>query len=344
MKQIDEITEQETAALLILRRTGMNVVDVAMIARDALLWARGRGNKLQRVQQCLIAGNRVLQEEEKSVSLKTAIRAALEARQHLRPRTLRDFRYLLNRLLKYNPGAERRIVSSLTPQQCGAMIELAFVTPRQRYKARLILSSVFRTAMHCGWCRTNPLKYFQAPRLKEQTIPILTPHEIRALIKHARDYRNGVCLPALGLMLYAGIRPAEVLRMRWGQIHLSDRVIVLRPQHSKTGGSRCVCIHAPLLQILRESPSHLPEEKICPGNWRLHWAEVRRKAGWQVPEHPWIQDILRHTYASYHLCYFRNVESLQIEMGHRSSDLLRTRYLNTSGVRDAEAFWRALPE
>lgn len=343
MNMPNERTEQEVSALTILRQTGMDIVDVAMIARDALLWTKGRGNRLKRVQKCLMLGSRMLQEEERSVTLKTAISRALEEREELRPRSKRDFRYLLRRLLKRNPGAERKIVSCMTPQQCGLLIERAFDTPRQRYKARLALSSVFGSAMHCGWCRENPLQFWRVPPLKEKTVPILSPEEIRVLIKSAREYRDGICLPALGLMLYAGIRPAEVERLRWQQIDLKERVIMLPPQHSKTGGARCVTIHAPLLQILQGNAHRETNERICPVGWRHHWAVLRRQAGWCLPTNPWIQDILRHTFASYHLRHFRNVQELQVEMGHSNPTLLRTRYLNMCGMGDAGQFWISLP-
>ena len=48
---------------------------------------------------------------------------------------------------------------------------------------------------------------------------------------------------------------------------------------------------------------------------------------------------LRHTFASYHAAHFRDLPALQLEMGHRSSDLLRTRYLNLPQVQQAKEYW-----
>ena len=42
----------------------------------------------------------------------------------------------------------------------------------------------------------------------------------------------------------------------------------------------------------------------------------------------WQPDILRHTFASHHLAHFRSYAVLQVEMGHRSAELLRTRYVH----------------
>lgn len=59
----------------------------------------------------------------------------------------------------------------------------------------------------------------------------------------------------------------------------------------------------------------------------------------------WVPDCLRHTYASYHAKHFKDYNLLQMEMGHRSSSLLRTRYLNMKGIspQTATRFWALTP-
>ena len=43
--------------------------------------------------------------------------------------------------------------------------------------------------------------------------------------------------------------------------------------------------------------------------------------------------------ASYHLSHFRSYAELQMEIGHRDATLLRTRYVDQRGVRNALRFW-----
>ena len=81
-------------------------------------------------------------------------------------------------------------------------------------------------------------------------------------------------------------------------------------------------------------------EKICPANWLHHWRKLRRAAGWDSPTHRWPQDALRHTFASYHLSHFRSFAELQLEIGHRDATLLRTRYVDQRGVKNARRFWK----
>lgn len=55
----------------------------------------------------------------------------------------------------------------------------------------------------------------------------------------------------------------------------------------------------------------------------------------------WQADVLRHTFATYHLLYFRNPAELQLEMGHSNQSLLRSRYTNLPRASRSAAgeFW-----
>ena len=329
-------TDMDTAALAVLRSTGINILEAAILAREALEAGRGR---VRRARKCLAAGTEALRQQEKTVSFEQAVAAALEARKDRRIRTLYDFRYFTRRFMKRCAGLARRRVRSITPQECAEYIDTAFDTPRQRQKARLILSGVFSTAMKRGWCDANPVSKVEAPRVVEQPVPVLTPQEIEQLTTTAETYQGGSCAAAVGMMLYAGIRPHEVARLTWAQVDLQARAIYILPRHSKTGGARRVTIHRPLQRILRVH-KRAENETICPPNWLRHWRELRRASGWSGGR-KWPQDALRHTFASYHLSHFRSYAELQVEIGHRDATLLRTRYVDQRGVQGAARFWAA---
>ncbi len=329
-------TEEETAVLTLLRSTGVSILEAAQVACAAIRAGRG---KMKRTMRCIAVGEDELKRQERTVSFDKAVEAALEARQHRRARTLCDFRYVMRRFLKRCPGLARRRVRSITPMECAAYIEAAFDTPRQRQKARLTLSGVFSTAMKRGWCSENPVARVEAPRVVEKTVPILTPEEAEQLVQAAREYKGGICLPAVGLMLYAGIRPHEVARLRWADVDLAGKRVIIAPQHSKTGGARPVTLLRPALHLLRAGCPHPAPQRICPPQWQRHWREVRRRAGWNRLIRPWQQDICRHSYASYHAARFRNLHELQLQMGHRSTELLRTRYLNLPSEETAKVYW-----
>ena len=332
-----ELTENEFAALTLLKSTGVPTLEAAQLACTAIKAGRG---KAKRALRCIAAGAEELKKQERTVTFEKAVAAALEARRERRVRTVYDFRYFTRRFMKRCPGLELRKVRAISAQECAQYIEMAFDTPRQRQKARLILSGVFGTAVKRGWCSENPVARVEAPRVVEKQVPILSPQEIQDLQQTASTYQNGSCAAAVGMMLYAGIRPHEVARLTWAQVDLRERAIYILPRHSKTGGARRVTIHKPLLRILR-THRRANGEKICPPGWLRHWRELRKAAGWNTPAHPWPQDALRHTFASYHLSHFRSYAELQLEIGHRDATLLRTRYVDQRGVRSSAQFWAA---
>ena len=317
------------AALALLKGCGNDVMEVAQVACEAMHAGRGR---VQRARRCIAAGVEALRRQERTVSFETAVRAAVEARQERRARTQSDFRYFTKRFLNRCKGLAARRVRSITSAECSAYIATAFDTPRQRQKARLVLSGVFSTAVRRGWCSENPVARVDVPRVVERRIEVLSPREIESLLGAARQYGDGCCLAAVGMMLYAGIRPHEVARLSWQQVDLKNRCISILPQHSKTGGARLVSIHAPLLRLLAGCAG---VGRICPPQWLRHWRALRRLGGFSH----WVPDVLRHTFASYHLCFFRNYNELQYETGHRDSTLLRTRYVSMSRLGDVAAFW-----
>ena len=326
----------DQAALAILSATGVPVLEAAIIAKEILEANRG---SIKRAKRCIAAGAEALKQQERTVSFEQAVDVALEARKDRRIRTVYDFRYFTRRFILRCKGLAKRKVRSITPQECAEYIETAFDTPRQRQKARLILSGVFGTAVKRGWCDANPVSKVEAPRVVEHPVPVLTPQEIGQLTTTAEDYQGGSCAAAVGMMLYAGIRPHEVARLTWAQVDLQAQAIYILPQHSKTGGARRVTIHKPLLRILRKRKGE-DNGLICPRNWLHHWRELRRASGWGGGR-KWPQDVLRHTFASYHLRHFRSYAELQVEIGHRDATLLRTRYVDQRGVQRAARFWAA---
>ena len=315
---------EELAAIEVLRQTGVNVLEAAIIAKSALEAGRGR---VRRAMACITTGAEALRTREKTVTFARAVEVALEERRDRRRRTVTDFRYTARRLMKQCKGLARRRVRGITPEECAEYLHQAFDTPRQRNKARLILSGVFSTAVRHGWCAENPVRKVQPERIVERRIEILNREEIDRLMDAAAAHAGGACRAAVSIMLLAGVRPHECERLKWGDVRLEDGVIVIAPQHSKTGGARCVTIHPPLARILRQV-RQAAHERICPPNWRRQWAALHRAAGFPR----WQPDVLRHTFATHHLATFRNYAELQLEMGHRSAALLRTRYVAMEGI------------
>lgn len=292
---------------------------------------------MRRCRHIIQAGNAALEEEKKpTVSFGHAVESLLAWRQQRRPRTKTEITHICQRMMRHLPWLKQRRMRHFTSAESAALLQL-FPTPRQRMKARAVLHGLFSHALRQGWCESNPIATLPKEYLQETEIQPLTPTEIKHLLSTALLPPHRICMPAVGLMLWAGIRPAELARLTWDCINREDRIISIRPQQSKTGGCRHVTLF-PVLERWLVRSGFRQQGSVCPPNWLRRWNALRRQAGLL----PWRQDVLRHTFASYHAKHFRNFPLLQTEMGHRSAELLRTRYLNMRGItaEQARAFWQ----
>ncbi len=183
------------------------------------------------------------------------------------------------------------------------------------------------------------MRQVEVPVVREAEILPLELPEVERLLTTAARAEHADCLPALGLMLYAGVRPEEVTRLRWQDVDEPEQEVIIRPHHSKTGGGRHIAICPALRALLHSKGERLATERICPRNWQKRWLQLRRSAGFNH----WVPDVLRHTFASYYVKQYRDMNTLQLYMGHRNQQLLLTRYVNLRHVsqKAAAAFWGA---
>ena len=284
-----------------------------------------RDQLMKRIRRVMREGVQAVRAAEQTVSLEEAAWASVEQRRHRRPTTRRDLRAFVRRMLRVE-GAGQLLLRKMTPGVCRELLDKAFPGSEHSYrKGRAILHSIFAFGIRREWCDANPVDRIEAPCIREKTIRPLSLEEVARLEAAASRPEHAAMRFSLHLMLYCGLRPNEVRRLRADDIRPAEQEIIIRPAVSKTGGGRVV--------PLRCQPPDAP----CPipGNWEARWRELRRAAGFRL----WQADACRHSYASYHAAHFRNLPALQCEMGHADLHLLHTRYLFPVPRRHAAAFW-----
>ncbi len=319
------VTSEELAALELLKSTGLPILEAAQVACAAMRAADGSMDKALRTIQL---GVDELAKRGHTVSLREAAWASVEARKDLRPATRRDLRHFVRRILRVE-GAADMPLRSMSTADCKRILAAAFgASPSSYRKGRVILSSVFSYGIRQEWADSNPVTRIEVPAVQEKHIEPLTPEEVEKLQATAsrpefRDMRF-----SLSLMLYGGIRPTEVSRLQDGDINWEEGHVIIRPRASKSGGGRAVPLRG--VRGIRK------RERFIPRNWKRKWQALRRAARFRH----WVPDVCRHTFATYHAAMFRNLPELQLEMGHRDTSLLRSRYMVPARRKDAEAFWQ----
>ena len=268
------------------------------------------------------AGLLSVQTTEEHLSFRDAATHSFSARKGRRPSTISDLRSYIQRFLKLAEWTERD-VRNITQRDCRQLLEKHFSKSGHVFqKAKTILHSIFSYAIRRGCCDRNPVYGIDLITIKEERIEILSIRQISAIMLAMKASDLQCMQAAVRLMLWCGIRPGEVTRLKWRDVDFRENVVYIDSLASKTGGARAVPLRGGAC-MLKQFKGNL-NDYIAPKNWARLWAKLRRRAGIRK----WQKDAMRHTFASMHLKKFHNLYLLQEEMGHRDSVLLRTRYLN----------------
>ncbi|MBQ3217400.1 MAG: site-specific integrase [Akkermansia sp.] len=320
----------------LLKGVSLSQSDLARLALEAIESLGDLAEGLDRIELITLLRNTLregvsaMKAAAHTVSLEEAAWASVEARRDLRPTSRRDLRHFVRRLLKV-PGAAVLPLRAITPTQCKKILTEAFgASPSSFVKGRAILHSIFTYGMKQEWCDSNPVSRIDVPKVKEKAIVPLAPAEVEKLKETAQRPEFRDMQLSLSLMLYGGIRPTEVSRLQESDFDWENKQVIIRPSTSKTGGGRTVPLRG--IKGIRK------KDLIIPQGWNRKWHDLRRAAGYRGKS--WVPDVCRHTFASYHAAYFRNLAALQLEMGHRDASLLMTRYMAPALKKDAEAFWQ----
>ncbi len=208
---------------------------------------------------------------------------------------------------------------------------------RPAYAAGLVrtMRPAFSWAVRQGIIPDSPFSKLEPIRVPaRQGIDVFTPEEARSLMQGAPDD----CKAAYALLLFAGIRPVELTRLRWSAVR--DGFIHLTPDVTKTAQVRNVEIEPNLAAWLASTGKHTPGEMICPTNWKRKNQQTRREAGLANR-----QDVARHSYATYHLAKYHDRAALEENMGHSTgSAMLMRHYRAAATPAQAAEYWAIMPE
>lgn len=316
-------------ALELLKNTGVSIVDAARLVKN-ILDAKPIESKFSNVQYCakvIDVGTKNIRNQEMSFS--KGFKRYYEVKlQSLRPDSLRDIRILGRRLMRNCSRLSKLNFSEFKRCDCEKWLTSTFKTPSQFNKSRAMLHGLFQFAIRQEWCDKNPTKLIEKKRIVEKEITPLSLHEAQLLLNNATKS----CSAAVGLLTLAGLRPNELRRIEWNDIDIQENSIKVRAQCSKTGGVRHIEICPALKRVLADSEK--TNTKVCPKGWKQKWKIIRENSGFKGK---WTQDVLRHTYASFHAKCFHDLPRLQLNMGHRDINLLRSRYVNMHQISETNA-------
>lgn len=236
-----------------------------------------------------------------------------ERARELRPRTLQSYRAILARAVRemgdtleaYTPEAITRWVSTMGPHNRNLFIRS--------------LSAFFGWAVAQGYAQSNPLEKVKLAKTPEPSRAVLTPAQVAHLLRTALEV-DARTVPYFAICAFAGIRPAECVRLRAENI--GAHYITLTGSVTKTASARTVAIRPNLRAILDAHP-------IIGGvTAGLSAERFVKRAGAVVKASgiEWTQDVLRHSFASYAYEATGDAAATAAEMGHRGTDIFFRHY------------------
>ena len=131
----------------------------------------------------------------------------------------------------------------------------------------------------------------------------------------------------LAVGLFAGVRPMEIERLHRSDIKPAH--IEIKANKAKTRRRRLVTISDNLQEWLSLGG------EFAPNNKRKRLSRILEAAGLSLSP-----DIMRHSFASYHLAEHQSAEKTALEMGHRDTKMLFEHYRELVTKEDAKRYWK----
>lgn len=195
-----------------------------------------------------------------------------------------------------------------------------------------IISTLFSFAKKNGFCSENMASRVERPSYDERPPGIWNPETARTLLKAALKHDKGV-IPYLALCMFAGIRPAEAEKITRADL-LKD-YINIASHRAKTRQRRLVT-RLPAFNAWLKAAGKV---ELPASNLRRRLAEVRK----HVKGLEWPHDVMRHSFASYHLALNSSPDKTAHELGHHNTDMLFRHYRELVTKKQAEEWFGIRP-
>ncbi len=191
------------------------------------------------------------------------------------------------RLGKLKDAMGTRSLASVTPDCLkGWLASLGVGTATQRNYLK-IAGSVFALAVEESRLAANPALKVKLGKVVSEEPGTLSAAALHSLL--SKIHRRS--LAAFAIQAFAGVRRAEVARLKWDDVKLGESVIVIGAQAAKTASRRLIPISPALRAWLALAPAQVGLVAPSAGTLRFDLDAARETAGID----DWPQNCLRHS-------------------------------------------------
>jgi len=221
-------------------------------------------------------------------------------------------------------------------QELDAWLRGLKVAPRTRNNFRTVIRSLFSFARDAGYLLKGKPTEAESTTVAKQgdgEIEVFSPEEFSALLLAADSH----LLPFLIFGGMAGLRSAEILRLKWEDVNWPESVIEIHGRISKTGGRRL----APLVPAAAAwLNSYKNARGPVIGHIKLYERVEKLSESAGVP---WKQNALRHSFCSYRMATLKDAPRVSYEAGN-SVRMIQRHYDKVVTESQGKLWFSVLPE
>ena len=212
--------------------------------------------------------------------------------------------------------------------------------PRTRSNHRVSLGILFHWARDQGYVAPSVetvVDRSDKPKVRRKDPGILSPADMERLLRLAETDAPEI-IPYLAIGAFAGVRVAEIQRLRVRDINLPQRIIPLSSDITKTNQRRTAKIPTNLAAWLEKHVAGEPDDLVV--KCRVPAAVLKGLC--MKLELKWPSNAMRHSFVSYMTQLLHNPSELAEQCGH-SMLVNSTNYKNLVTPKDAAAWFNIFP-
>jgi integrase len=243
---------------------------------------------------------------------------------------------LESRLSFFSAKFDGKPVAAITTREIDDWLRELPVAASTRNHYRSVTIQAFNFALRRGYSVENPAAATTKVKEAHGAIGILSVAQAARLLEAS----GRELLPYVAIGLFGGLRSSELSRLDWSDVNFASgliRVEALKGTRKNTRRRRFVRIQPNLVEWLR--PLQRLRGPITPQeNFRELFDSVRKAAGLT----DWPSNALRHSFGSYHLAHFNDINGLSLEMGN-SPEMIYQHYRELVEPKQAATYWAIKP-
>jgi integrase len=289
------------------------------------------------------AGLDVFSARTKSVTFKVLVDETLGAKLHRSTFYAERLRYVAGQFASIND----KLVSDITPVDLEPTFAELRSRPATYNSAVRHLKVFFSYGKAMRYLQENPLTGRSIIEKPGDEVEVIPHHLVEAMLADALVNQLDL-LPYLVFGFFCGIRPTgELRKLYWRNVDWEEREITVTSKASKTWQTRHIKISDNAIAWLERyqelGGSVDPEKEIVP--FTYYQQRDRRAECWERISQgaDWVQDGMRHTFASNHYALHKDINLICLQLGHSSPKMLDAHYRKGVKPKEAEIFWQIYP-